>query len=163
MSYLSDRQRVELALPAHVMMGVIIAGVEEEDDDYRRCLALLRTAAREPVASLSDRNARKIQQRVRRLHHDVVRPYAGDGQDVGKFGLIVFFWIKAMVETSYFVFAAGSAIDEALKLYIGAIEHKASEPRVVASAQKQARKMIARLQALGFYPGLPLPAAEACG
>jgi hypothetical protein len=161
--YLSDRQRVELALPAHVMMGVVIAGVEDQDDDYRRCVTLLRTAAREPVADLDARKERKIQQRVRRLHHDVVRPYSGEGEDVGKFGLIVFFWIAAMVETSYFVFAAGSAIDEALKLYIGAIEHKAREPRVVASAQKQARKMIARLQALGFYQGLQLPTAEACG
>lgn len=154
MSYLSDRQRTEIALPAHVMMGVLFAGVEDQDAEFEQCVRLLKTAACEPVDDLDDRKARKIQERVRRLHHDVVRPYSTEGADVGKFGLVVFFWIKAMVETGYLAFADGSAIDEALKLYIGAIEHKAEQPRVVASAQKQARKMIGRLQAQGYYAGL---------
>ena len=154
MTYLSDRQRTELALPAHVMMGVLFAGVEEQDADFERCVTLLKTAAREPVDDLDDRKARKIQERVRRLHHDVVRPYSGDGAEVAKFGLIVFFWIKAMVETGYLAFADGSAIDQALRLYVGAIEHKADEAKIVASAQKQARKMIGRLQAQGYYAGL---------
>lgn len=154
MTYLSDRQRTELALPAHVMMGVLFAGVDKPDTDFENCVSLLKTAACEPVGDLDDRKARKIQERVRRLHHDVVRPYSADGADVAKFGLIVFFWIKAMVETGYLAFADGSAIDQALRLYVGAIEHKAEEPKIVASAQKQARKMIGRLQAQGYYAGL---------
>lgn len=157
--YLSDRQRIELALPAHVMMGVIIASVDGYDDDFKRCVELLKTAACEPVNDLDDRRARKIQERVRKLHHVAVDPYAGEGGDVGKFGLIAFFWIKSMVESGYFVFAEGSAIDEALKLYTAAIERKAEEPKVVASARKQARELIGRLQAQGYYAELEVEVA----
>ena len=42
----------------------------------------------------------------------------------------------------------------ALTLYIGAIEHKAAIPKVDASAQKQARKVVRSLQELGYYRGL---------
>ncbi|MDQ0510916.1 hypothetical protein [Ancylobacter amanitiformis] len=157
--YLTDRQRAELCLPAHVMMGVLFAGVVEQDAEFTRAVELLKTAAREPITDLDDRKARKLLERVRRLHHQVVQPYAGEGEDVAKFGLIAFFWIKMLVESGYFIFAEGSAIDEALRLYIGAIEHKAEEPRVVASAEKQARKMIRRLQAQGYYAGLGMDAA----
>lgn len=151
MTYLNDRQRVELSLPAQVMMGILIAGVDHHDADFRRALDLLRTASREPVDDLNDREARKVLERVRRAHAVVVAPYAREGHDVAKFGLIVFYWIKTMVETGYFVFAEGSAIDEAMTLFIGAIEHRASVPEVNASAQKQARKLIRVLQSLGYY------------
>lgn len=152
--YLSDKQRVELALPPCIMMGVVIAGVDESDPDFARACDLLKTAAREPVDDLPPRHAKKILERVRRAHKAAIEPYSGDGEEVAKFGLIVFYWIKAMVESGYFVFAEGSAIDQALALYIEAIEHKAAVPKIDASAQKQARKFIAGLQQQGLYQGL---------
>ncbi|MDR6954191.1 hypothetical protein J2X65_003559 [Ancylobacter sp. 3268] len=156
MPYLSDRQRVEISLPPQVMLGVVIAGVDREDADYRRALDLLKVAAREPIDDLPEDRAHKILERVRRVHKEVLGPYSGEGQDVAKFGLVAFYWIKAMVETGYFVFAEGSAIDEAMTLFIGAIEHRAQVPAIDASAQKQARKLIRSLQALGYYRGLDL-------
>ncbi|MBS7588235.1 hypothetical protein [Ancylobacter defluvii] len=146
------------------MMGVLFAGVPEDeqktDPDFRCAVDLLRQAAREAVDDLSDRSARKVLERVRRVHHSIVAPYSGEGEDVGKFGLIAFYWIKDLVETGYFVFAEGSAIDRALTLYITAIEHKAAISKLDASARKQSRKMIRRLQATGYYAGLAMDAAQ---
>ena len=161
MTYLSDRQRVEISLPPQVMMGVLFAGVERHDADFERAVALLKTAAREPLEDLPERHSRKILERTRRVHNDILGPYHGEGQDVAKFGLITFYWIQAMVESGYFVFAEGSAIDEAMALFIRAIEHRAQVPAIDASAQKQARKLIRSLHALGYYRALEVPANAA--
>ncbi|WP_336801775.1 hypothetical protein [Kaistia sp. MMO-174] len=154
---LTDRQRVEILLPAQIMLGVLIAGVPEDQQagpEFAECQRHLLDAAKEPVADLLPGQQRKILNRVTRVHREVSAPFTPEGSEVSKFGLIAFYWIKALVDCEFFIFAAGSSIDRAIELFIPAIEHAAQIEAVDRSAQKQARRMIGHFQRLGFYRGV---------
>lgn len=159
MTALTDRQAVELLLPTEAVRLVLRDGVAEKDDDFRRCMALLSAAQQEVLAARGGtlKDGAKIGRRAVRALGGAMAPHIRDGVEVGKVGLIVFFWIQALVESGYLVFAQGSAIDQALQLFMGAIEHHADEPRRRASAEKQARKVLASLQAMGLYEGCIVP------
>ena len=155
MTTLTDRQAVELLLPTEAVRLVLRDGVAEQDDDFRRCMELLGTAQREVLTARGGtlKDQTKIGRRTLRALGDAVQPHIRDGVSVGKVGLIVFFWIRALTDSGYLVFGEGSAIDRALQLFTGAIEHYADEPKVRASAEKQARRLLAALQARGLYQG----------
>lgn len=157
----SDRQRVEVLLPAQMVLAIIIAGAGDRDADFDACKALLLTACKEPVADLTPAHQRKVLNRATRLHREVSAPYTKDGAEVSKLGLIVFYWLKAVVDSGYLVFAAGSAIDRAIDLFVPAIEHAAQVEAVDRSAQKQAVHMLRHLQRLGYYQGIGINADAA--
>lgn len=152
---ITDRQRVEIVLPAQIMLGILLAGVSEETPEFEACKLHLLNACKEPVADLLPRQQSKILDRATRLHRDVARPYVVDGADTAKFGLVVFYWLQSIVDCGYFAFTDGSAIDKALKLFLPAIEHAAQVEAIDRSAQKQARKFLGRLQSLGYFQGVP--------
>lgn len=151
--FLTDRQRVEILLPVQMMLGVVLAGANEENDAFKECVGHLLKACEEPVSDLLPSQQRKILNRVERLHREVSAPYTKDGAEVSKLGLIVFYWLQGLVDSGFFVFAAGSEVDQAVALFIPAIEHAAQVEAVDRSAQKQAGRMLEHLQSSGYYQG----------
>lgn len=151
MAYLSDRMRVEICLPAHVMMSVVMAGASHRDKDFTNCVEWLAMASADGLRDLDEKRQAKLIARIRRVHHEISDPYTEEGGEVSRFGLIAFYWIKALVESDYLVFAEGSSIDKAMQIYMGALEHRASIPSANYAAMKQAVKLIGQLQAMGFY------------
>jgi hypothetical protein len=134
-----------------MMLGVIVAGANARDEQFDECTRLLKAGVVELLSDLPHKKAQKIHQRTKRLHGAVSAPYTREGMEVSKFGLVVFYWLKGLVESGYLVFASGSAIDRAIAIYIPAIEHAAQIAAVDQSAQKQARKLMAALQAAGYF------------
>jgi hypothetical protein len=71
--YLTDRQRIEIALPAWLLMGVIVTDAIALAGDRNEILELLRIAAREPVDDLpASRCAR-----VKRVSAGFTRRFSG--------------------------------------------------------------------------------------
>lgn len=64
-----------------------------------------------------------------------------------------------LIETGYFVYSEGSAIDEAMGLYMGAIDHHAGVELKRRSAEKQSRKMLRDLQRAGYFRGVTISEA----
>lgn len=155
--YLSDRQRVEIGLPTHMMLAAILAGVEDQQsEEFIQAKADLIEAGNEPVGDLMDNKAIKILNRTRELLDTITKEYIQEGAEVAKVALITFHFMRFIIEDGYLKYAEGSAFERSIHTFMEALEHKASEPKVNESAIKQAKKMLKRLQLLGYYTSVTL-------
>ncbi|MDQ0505957.1 hypothetical protein [Xanthobacter agilis] len=138
------------------MSFVIQDGVPEDqrsDPDYIRFMQCAGIAEAE-IAALHGKRPkewRKIALSTMRAVGDAVKPYIKADAEVGKIGLIVFFVLQRLIETGYFEYSDGSAIDEAMGLYMGAIDHHAEVELKRKSAEKQAWNMMRELQRIGYF------------
>ena len=142
--YLNDRQRVEIGLPGHMMLAAFISGVDEEvqkTDEFKRIRADLIEAAGEPVSDLQDRKAVSILRRTTSLLNSLTTAHISDGVEVSKVALITFHFTRFIIEDNYLQYTEGSAFDRSITEFMEALEHKAQEPKVNASAIKQARML----------------------
>lgn len=151
MAYVSDRQRVEEVLPVHCMMGVVMHGAEENDPVTKQCLEFLRIAANDAVEDLDKKDREKIWRRSQRAYEDAIKTYSAEGQSVAKFGLIVFYWLRAMLDGGWIQLPEDGAFQKAMDLLLPGLDPHANISELDRSAQKQAPKFHARLQALGYY------------
>ena len=151
---MTDRQRVELSLPIHIMFTVVTAGVRDpQEEAVHRVKALLLAAATEPVADLQQVERNKILRRVERTHRDVVEPFMKAEAPVSKVGLLCFYMLQWLVDAGYFVVGEESSFKQALDLLLPGLEHEVGSD-IDHSAKKQARRCLSKLQALGYYQGV---------
>lgn len=152
MAYISDRSMVESVLPCHLMLSVVMNGAEPDDPEAVKCIALLRSAAYEAVESLpTEKGREKILRRSERAYQDVARQWSGEGHSVGKFGLIVYYWLRGMMEAGYVILSEDGPFQEAMELLLPGLQSHSEIEAVDVSAQKQSRKFHAKLQSLGYY------------
>lgn len=161
MMHLSDRRRVELALPAAVMHRVVsqcIADGERSDDD-REVLALLREAASEPFDGLNGWERPRLMRRVDRLSMEVMSELMGGAR--AKAFLALTLWLKGMLDDGILVLIEGSAFDQAMTAILATMQ---DAPDVMAavdrSATKAAGRIASRLSGLGYYPARRPEVAE---
>ena len=156
--YLSDRQRVEIGLPSHMMLAAILAGVEDQQsEEFLKAKSDLIEAGSEPVSDLMDKKAVKILDRTRSLLDTITKDHVAEGVEVAKVALITFHFMRFIIEDGYLQYVEGSAFDRSIQAFMEALEYKAQEPKINASAIKQAKRMLRRLQELGYYRGVEVP------
>jgi hypothetical protein len=162
---LTDRQRVEIMLPAQIMLGVLLCGANDrEAEDFARARDALIEASDQVVHDLPAARRAQIIRRTHRLHLEATEPYRKDGARVDKMGLIAFYWLRELMEQEYLVLHQGSPMARALDIMVPALERAAAIERLDASAQKSARKFLLHLQGLGYYRGVaPLAFSNAEG
>lgn len=154
--YVSDRQRVESLLLSQMMWAIIEAGAgNREGDEFKQCQKLLVAAMGEPLVGLGERERMKLCRRAGRAHLEVTEPYRTEGARCDKIALIVYFLIKSVTDCDYMVVGEGSNVQRALDFYIPAIEHMVEEPALYRSSKKHSRKVLAHLQRLGYFAGVP--------
>ena len=159
MAYLNDRQRVELHLIPMLLLGVVIAGVNDPDHpDAKACQRLLLNAAEAPFQDMREPFRSKLIRRGHRAHEEVTLPYRKEGHRVDKIGLMLYWVMKAITDCEYVVIGEDSSLQKALDLIWPALEHAAQVDPLMASAKKQGRKMLESLQRLGYYSGVPYSA-----
>jgi hypothetical protein len=151
---LTDRQRVEVMLPAQLMLGVLISGANKQDADYKRALAALIEACDDAVRDVPRDRRDRIARRMLRAHDEITAPFLKEGARADKVGLVVFYWLELLIDSDYLLLRAGGAMQCALDVLLPALEHAARIERLDASAQKSARKFLAHLQQLGYYHGV---------
>lgn len=162
MAYMSDRNRIEVLLPPQLMIAVLTAGVEDQEDEvFKRCYRNLQLASVEPLLGLMPKEQQKLGKRCVKLHLEITAPYRGENEEVAKVGLINFYVIKAIVDSGYLNYEEGSPLDLGIQDFITGIEPHAQIERKDRSAQKQARKVLAHLQRLGYYPGVEMSSEDA--
>lgn len=155
--YLSDKQRVEIGLPSQMMLAALIAGVEDQQsDEFKKARADLIEAGSEPVNDLVAKKAYQIMKRTGALLHEITKEYVKEGAEVAKIGLITFHFMRFIIESGYLQYEPERAFDRSIHAFMEALEDKASEPKVNESAIKQAKKMLKRLQLLGYYTSVIL-------
>lgn len=155
MAYVSDRTRVEIGLPIHMMLGAFIAGVEDQtSEEFKQIRSDLILAANSVVDDMIDKKAVSILNRTTELHKEVTAEYVKEQAEVSKLGLIMFHFIRYLIEDHYLVYEENGPFDKSITAFMEALEHKAQEGKVNDSAIRQARKMLKRLQDKGYYQGV---------
>lgn len=155
----TDRQRVEASLPCFLMLDVVLNGIEVEDDgeNYKRLKTHLALASTECVQDLMEPARSKILRRSERAYHDVFDEYRKIEGGSAKLGLIGYYLLRALTDGDYLVIGQESQMQQALDMLLPLLEEHASIAAVDRSAQKQARKVLMRLQGLGYYGSVQLP------
>lgn len=155
----TDRQRVELMLPAHMMLGVFLNGVDEKDEPAAVTLkAKLVAASIMPVADVMEPARSKLIRRAARAYHEITDGYTKEGATVGKMGLISFHLLRVLLDCEYLVMPGGSPMSDAMDEMLPLLDEAYQEEALDRSARKQARRVLGHLQRLGYYPGVAWPA-----
>lgn len=158
MTYVSDRQLAESLIPVRFFWDILWHGLSDrESDDSVVLLGLVRRAEREALTGIDEKRAAKILRRARRVNEAVVKPFMEAETHVAKFGLVTYYVLRRLVDAGRLVIADESALDvvqTALLSPEGTLSEFANIEKIDASAQKQARKVFATLQAEGLFLGI---------
>jgi hypothetical protein len=153
MAYLSDRRRIELALPAEMLDPVVRVMLERgknaEDD---KCLDLVKAAIQEPFEGVDPAKRAKLQRRVTALRIELLAPY--EKRPVVMVFQMLIIWLRDMIEDGTLDLVDGSAFALATDdLIARVIQHEDLVLKTQKSAIKNARKLRRKLEMRGYYSG----------
>ena len=162
---LTDRQRIELGLPCWMWNGLVHAtswrpdpelpeteAKEQLERNVPQLKELLNAACDEAIEGLPDRKRRQLNNRITRVA--MAGSIGLDQQDAVKISLSLYYFTQALLDSEVLVLWEGSSMGQAMDMLFPAYARGFAEPRVNASAHKQARKVLQSLQAAGFYQGV---------
>jgi hypothetical protein len=159
MSVLTDRQRLELALPAYLLFALSkVPGVfaptdpalaESAEADIAVLRENLGIACLEPFADLAPRKRQAVLRRLDRIAKGVMAGWA----DQSSLSLVLTLWyfLKDLVDREVLILWQGSAMDRAMHTLLPMFEHGFEEQKRDAAAQEQAVRLLTRLRAEGLY------------
>ncbi|MGU3387206.1 hypothetical protein ACLBYG_22040 [Methylobacterium sp. D53M] len=159
---LTDRQRVELAIPSYLTFTLIRARcfgpdptlspeegkreVERQTAELERLCAL---ACREPIQDLPVREHGKLARRIERVVNEAIKPW--EGQPAIKIALTIYHFLRDLTDREVLVLWEGSAMGQTMDLLFPMFEHGFACERQDASAQKQARRLRGFLEDRGYF------------
>ncbi len=139
MTYRNERQ---LTLDLTIIHACRMLVVDGMDGDTREYLDLLASATVE--LQLPPDKADKINRRALRLLRDMVEPCRVGEASVAKFGLVLFYVMRELIDDGRLVIEDGSALDQFCNSLLsedGSLTELANISKVDSSAMKQAKKM----------------------
>ena len=156
---LSDRQRLELAIPAYLLYalgslpGVFVSADPEDsgsaDADLTVLRAELRTACLEPFADLVPRKRDALGRRLDRITRGEISQWRG--QPALSVMLALWCFLDDLIQRDVLILWEGSAMDRALLQLRPMCEHGFAQPMRVAAAREQGARLLAGLQVEGLY------------
>lgn len=159
MPVLTDRQRIELAVPAYLLYALTGAPnvfVPAEPDlaakaeaDIAELRGNLRAACLEPFADLTPTKSQAL---IRRLER-VKRQTTTDWYERPALGLMLMLWcfLKDLTDREVLILWEGSAMDRAMRKLVPMCEYGFEKQEDGVAAQEQACALLRRLQAGGLY------------
>jgi len=158
--HLSDRQRVEIALPARLMrrcMAAIVEGTVNEfhrprDPQHMALIADLGRCCDEALCGLDTAKAEKLRARIDRAAHHALLDY--EDCALIKVCQMVMRWTCDRLECGDLTLGEGSLFESCFeRLQSGLTEHADLWEAVASSAAKQAIKLHLRIQSQGYFGG----------
>lgn len=163
-TYLSDRRRVELVLPAQAFHRLahalgradVEAGAIARVEDHGvigPALARFAEAAAEPLEGLGERQARKLLDRARRLVADLYRDM--EDRPIASALRATVHLLQVLIERGLIELTEGSPFAEAYDALVDAVLEGDGNADLLddveRSACKAGERMLGRLQQLGYY------------
>ena len=153
MTYRSATQRVEALVLPSLMLKVIVGGANDPAlPEAKAAQQHFIKAGVEAYYDLPPTDAAKIVRRAKRLHDEILDVF--EGQRFDKIGLAFFFVLKAVTDCDYMQLGEESAMRKGAELLLDALEPTLEIEPVVASARKQARKLLSKLNKCGYFQGV---------
>jgi hypothetical protein len=159
MPVLTDRQRIELAIPAYLLYALTGAPdvfvpadpdlVARAEADVAELRVNLRTACLEPFADLTPTKRQALIRRLERVKQQTVT----DWHERSALGVMLMLWcfLKDLTDREVLILWEGSAMDQATRKLLPMCEYGFEKQEDGVAAQEQARALLTRLQAEGFY------------
>ena len=147
--------RIECAMPARLMYSIVMQDVftfndeEKGKQEVERLRSLLRFACMVPLEGLSPKIAILVARQIDSMHSAATVDLQQVRAD--KVAAAIYYFLKDLTDTGYLELWEGSPVAEAAALYLPLIEHVFEEDKLDKSAQKQAKKMLSKLQSKGLY------------
>lgn len=158
MTYVSDRQLTESLIPVRFFGSILWHGLpNHSDDDAVVLLGLVRRAEEQATEGLDEKRKQKVIRRSWRINDTILKPFMEAKAHVAKFGLIAYYVLRRLVDAGRLEIVDGSALDviqTALLNENGTLYEFANIEKIDESAQKQARRVFALLQAEGLFQGV---------
>ncbi len=147
--YLSDKQRVELALPASFLRRAF-APVVEKDARHNETMGFIKQALIDPFEGLDDNKIDQLLRRTERIQSTLMLQH--EKSSVFKCLLMVFIFVKILTDTGILNLVEGSNFDIAVTRLIDALgEHGDLWEDIRPTAEKHANRLLRQLQAMGYY------------
>lgn len=159
---MNDRQRVERMFFPTMFLNVLESGVNEDkrDDEFHRCVRYLVAANEDTLKGLDDKRKDQLRRRVVRLHDNLTESARKAGARVDKTAMVTLYVLQAVLEDGFLVLDEGSPLSAAIIAIQTAIADAFGEPKLDASARKQARQMLSHLQDEGYFDGVEIGQME---
>lgn len=147
--------RIECAMPARLMYSIVMQDVftftdkDKGTEEIERLRSLLRFACLVPLEGLKPTIAKLVARQIDSMHTAATDELQHVRAD--KVAAAIYYFLKEITDTGYLELWEGSPVAEAAALYLPLIEHVFEEEKLDKSAQKQAKKMLSKLQSKGLY------------
>ncbi|WP_092496587.1 hypothetical protein [Faunimonas pinastri] len=152
----TDRQRVEVTLISQILLGVLINGVDRQDETAIRTHLLLKQATDEAVSDLVDGHRNRLLRRSEYAHREIMEPFTRAGSSVAVLGLVAFYFLQELVRQEYLCVGRDSALKRALDLLLPALEPAANVPELDGEAQRRLPEFIEKMHRQGYFRKLHL-------
>lgn len=158
MSFKTDGEYIQDLLPIRMFSAIILHGIDDpHGPEAKQITAWLREAEADVLASALPNKVDSLKRRAWRLHDVILKPFQEEETAVAKFALIVFYVLDQVRKHGLLNFPEDGPLDKAISAVLaedGTVSEQANIEKVDNSAQKQARKLFAVIQAEGYYRGL---------
>jgi hypothetical protein len=155
MTYISDRQRREIAILPRILLSVCRQDGALVEDGDEGSIARLRKALdavnEEAFAGLMPREADKAERQIVRTTKAVILRSGLEGQPNAKIVAAVWEVMERLIESGDLVLYEGTPMAEAVAILGPAHAHVYESPRLAKSAEKTARRLFQAMQAEGLW------------
>ncbi len=163
---LTDRERIECALPAFLASALVFAEVFGPDPDAadpeearaevaaktKRIRALTIAGVTEPFADCRPSERSRLTRRAADLGGDCIRAMGFEEQASVKFAMTYYYWLEDLLARDVLSLIEGSSMGEAVTMLMPMMEHGFESERRDASARKQAARMLRWFQGRASTP-----------
>ena len=160
MQYLSDKMRVECAIPPTLIYSIFTSSIFPEDvkskETYARIHDVFFKCAHEPEEGLSNPRAEAIRRRCLRAVKPTLQDWDKAGADPVKALMMVVEFVNGLVDDGFLHIDENSPFQQAFSELVEALESgddagRLHDPLIIKSATKQAPKLRARFETMGYY------------
>lgn len=156
-SYYNTRRVVESIVPVYIITSVVEHGVnpkteqEKEDRDY--ILKLLANSIDDLLPEkITEKEKVELTRRITYVSgYLIIKPYVEAERLAAKLGLVIFYFLKNMVNQGAYNIVEGSNFEEALNMFLEGMSEWANKKAFDKSSIKEARKLHKNLQSHGYY------------
>ena len=161
-TYLSDRARIELAMPIVAIQDIGQQSLHGASTDVERneAIALGGDCVRALKAALDTGHQKKthaLAKRAHRTYREIVKPYNDPGSDLKLYGLAIYHMLATMIDQDFLSLGSDDDFKRVLDRFLPAITpDEATAHYDHAKARFGAHELFTLAKAQGLYEGVDI-------
>lgn len=153
-SYYNERRTVEAMVFPFAFIAVVKDGVPDEYTKTRdELVQLFEDAAREVMPSaLTQKQTARLYNRIKEVILTcITSPARHYEYPAAKAALVLYYFLRNMIDQGLYHISEGSKLEQALEMFLPAVQPWVEEVRFDKSAFKESRRMLTRMHDAGYF------------